>query len=288
MGKTATAIRLAKQWNSVIISADSRQIYREMNIGTAKPTLEEQKAAPHYLIDFLSIREAYSAWQFEEQALALLDDLWQKHSIIIVAGGSGLYVEALCQGLSIMPPIPKEVHKRIADRYQSGGLEALCKALAEADPLYYRQVDRQNPHRVMRALAVCWASSTPFSSLREVPRPKRSFKVIKVGLTLSRDTLCQRIDLRVDHMVAAGLFEEAMALYPQRDRKALKTIGYQEIFAYQAGQYDRNAAITSIKQHTRQYAKRQMTWWKRDPSIFWIAPKAHHMIDNYINAQLAH
>lgn len=263
-GKTALAIRLAQHFNTAIISADSRQFYREMSIGTAKPDEEELALVPHHFINSVSIHSAYNVGDFERDALALLEQLYENHQIVLLVGGSGLYVKALCEGLDEFPETPIAIREAWEVFYQEHGLQALQEALRKADPAYYKLVDLQNPHRLIRALAVCQASGKPFSSFRKGTKAPRLFRPVFIELGWDRAALYQRIDARVEQMMAKGLLQEVKSLLPYRALPALQTVGYQELFAYFDGTCSLEAAIAQIQQNSRRYAKRQLTWSRRD------------------------
>ena len=260
-GKTATAVRLAKQYRTVVLSADSRQFYREMSIGTAKPTPEEMEGIPHYFIDSLSIFDEYSVGDFERDALALLDRLYLEHQVVVLVGGSGLFIKALCEGLDKFPEVSSEVRNRVETLYQEKGLGYLQEYLKRVDPVYYEEVDRNNPQRLIRALSVYEASGKPFSGFRKGGSALRPFTPVYMLLEMDRKELYRRIDLRVDRMFELGLEEEARKLYPFRSQNALQTVSYQELFDFFEGKTTREEAIALIKQHSRNYAKRQLTWF---------------------------
>ncbi|MEM6376988.1 MAG: tRNA (adenosine(37)-N6)-dimethylallyltransferase MiaA, partial [Bacteroidota bacterium] len=266
-GKTKTAIRLAQHHNTVILSADSRQFYREMSIGTAKPDAKELAMARHYFIDSHSINHDYSVGDYEKEALALLEQLFEKHDKVILTGGSGLYINALCQGLDQFPEVSTEIKMRLESAYEKEGLGLLQSMIKEVDPDYAKVVDMQNPHRLLRALSVYEASGQPFSKFLQQAKNKRSFQPIYLQMHWERSALYDRINRRVDIMVKNGLLEEVEALKPYQDKSALATVGYQEIFDYQDGQHDLPTAIDLIKRNSRRYAKRQLTWMRRDG--FW-------------------
>lgn len=272
VGKTSFSIRLAQALDTAILSADSRQLYRQMTIGTAKPNAAELAAAPHHFIDVLDTDTEYSAGQFEREALVLLQQLFTKHKAVIVAGGSGMYVQALCQGLDQMPAVPAEVRQQLNSELEASGLPVLAEELKQRDPQYWQEVDRQNPARIIRALEICRASGKPYSYYRQQQFPSRPFTTIKIGLERPREELYTRIDARMDQMIAEGLFEEAERLYPYRQLNALQTVGYQEIFSYLEGAYDREEAVRLLKRNSRRYAKRQLTWFKKDPEMQWYHP----------------
>lgn len=266
-GKTATAIALARHFHTEIISADSRQFFHEMNIGTAKPSPSELAQVTHHFIDSLSVKDNYNVGDFERDALALLDKLFLKHQCIFVAGGSGLYIKALCEGLDEFPEVSLEIRDEVELLFQTQGLAALQSEVAAVDPVYFQFVDQQNPMRLIRALSVYRASGVPFSSFRQkniIPRP---FEVIYLWLEVEREKLYERINARVDLMIENGLIAEAQQLLPHRHQMALDTVGYQELFDYFDGVIDLTTAIDLIKRNSRRYAKRQMTWMRRDG--FW-------------------
>lgn len=266
-GKTALAIRLARHFGTEILSADSRQLYREMSIGTAKPTEEELAAAPHHFIHHISIEEPYSVGDYEREALALLEKLFQEHEVVILCGGSGLYIKAVCEGLDVFPEVPPEVRQEVESWYAAEGIGPLQEELRKVDPEYYEEVDRQNPHRLIRALALHRASGKRMSELRQGQAKARFYQPHYFQLTMEREELYERINRRVDRMLEAGLVEEARALYPRKHLPALQTVGYQELFDYFDGKHDLEEAVRLIKRNSRRYAKRQLTWFRRDG--FW-------------------
>ncbi len=262
-GKTDFAIRVALHWNTEILSADSRQFYREMCIGTAKPSATELAQVRHHFIDCLSIHDAYSVGDFERDALQVLEQIFRTRQVAVLVGGSGLYVHAVCEGLDIFPPVPAEILAEVEQLYATGGIVALQEALRQTDPVYFAQVDVHNPARLIRALSVCRASGKPFSAFRKSAPASRPFKSIYVQLDWPREVLYERIDHRVDDMMAQGLEAEARQLYPWRHLPALQTVGYQELFEHFDNIISLEQAVTRIKQHTRNYAKRQLTWMRR-------------------------
>lgn len=270
VGKTDFCIRLAQNLETVIISADSRQFYREMNIGTAKPSQEELAAVPHYFINSHSITTEYNAGQYEKDVLELLEKLFLQYDNVIMTGGSGLYINAVCNGMDEMPDIPETLRQELNQRFETEGLEKLVQELTVLDAVYAAQVDKANPQRVIRALEVCLASGQPYSSFRTKQAVTRPFNIIKLGLNRQREELYARIDARMDKMIAEGLLEEAKSLYAYRQHNALQTVGYKEIFDYLEGQYDWAECVRLLKRNTRHYAKRQLTWFRRDESILWL------------------
>lgn len=271
-GKTALAIQLAQHFNTHILSADSRQLYKGLDIGTAKATPSEQAQAPHHFIDTLDITQPYNAGQFERDALALLDDLFKTHQVVILAGGTGLYVQALLQGLDEFPDIPEALRQQVRDDFAEHGLVWLQQELQQLDPSFYQIVDTQNPVRLMRALEVCRATGQPYSSFRSGVGKERDFIPILIGLEWPREELYARIDQRVDLMLEQGLIEEAKRFHPHKAHQALQTVGYEELFAHFEGDYDLEEATRLIKRNTRHYAKRQMTWLKKMKGVNWVTP----------------
>lgn len=262
-GKTALAIDIALRFSAEIISADSRQFYQEMTIGTAKPTPTELAQVPHHFINSLSIADDYSVGDFERDALSLLDQLFKNTNTAVVAGGSGLFINALCNGLDAFPDVPDTIRRELETIELERGIEALRSELQQLDPEYYLRVDRDNPARLRRALEVCRASGLPYSSFLTQPKAERPFHIHYIQADWPRDTLYQRINQRVDNMVEEGLEAEALGLLPWRNRPALRTVGYEEWFDYFDGNYTKEEAIDKIKQHSRNYAKRQLTWFRK-------------------------
>ena len=271
-GKTATAIEVAKALNTVIINADSRQFYKEMSIGTAAPTEEELAQVKHYFVHHISIEDKYDVADYERDALQLLDELFKTHDCVIMTGGSGLFIDAVCNGIDIMPDVQPEIREKVQKLYDDGGLKALQEQVQHLDPEYYAIVDLQNPRRLQRALEVCYQTGQTFTSFRSGNAVQRDFDIKKYALLWNRETLIERIDRRVDMMMKQGLLEEARSLYPKRHLNALNTVGYKELFAYFDGQCTLDEAVEQIKIHTRQYAKRQMTWLRKDKSYQWVIP----------------
>ncbi|MCB0635678.1 MAG: tRNA (adenosine(37)-N6)-dimethylallyltransferase MiaA [Lewinella sp.] len=263
-GKTALAIELSRQLSAPVLSADSRQFYRELRIGVARPTEEELTLAPHHFIADRSVAEPLSAGAFAREALALLEQLYREHDYAILVGGSGLYVRALTEGLDEFPPVSDEIKLEVEELFAHEGLAGLQSALAEADPDYYAEVDQRNPARLQRALAVCRASGRPYSSFRQAAAPVRPFIPVYVQLSWLREDLYARIDARVGRMMGEGLLEEARSALSFRDQPALQTVGYQELFDYLDGKTDLPTAVELIKRNSRRYAKRQLTWHRRD------------------------
>jgi len=262
-GKTTLAIRLARHFDTEILSADSRQFYREMSIGTAKPTLLERGDVTHHFIDFLHVTDDYSIGDYERDAMRVLDRLFQQKDVAIVTGGSGLYIKALCEGLDEFTEVPPDIRQAVAESEKTGGLAWLQSEVERLDPAYFALVDRRNPARLRRALEVCLAGGLPYSSFLAREKKPRPFQIVFLLLELPREELYARIDARVDSMIAAGLEDEARSLLPYRERPALHTVGYEEFFDFFDGKISREAAIDKIKQHSRNYAKRQATWFRK-------------------------
>lgn len=262
-GKTQVAAAVAKHFGTEVISGDSRQFYHAMRIGTARPTEEELLGVKHHFLGHLELQETWSAGEFARQAEPVLQDLLARYGMAVLVGGSGLYLDALCNGLDPMPTVDHAVRTQLQQRFQKQGLSALLTELDQLDPAFSDVIDRQNPHRVIRALEVCIASGRPFSEQRKGPRERTDIQVVRIALALPREQLYSRIDQRVDRMVAQGLENEARGLLPFRSLNALHTVGYGEWFEHFDGTIGRAEAIALIKQHTRNYAKRQMTWLRR-------------------------
>ena len=271
IGKTVKAIEIAEHLGTEIISADSRQFYRETSIGTAKPTPPELSRIKHHFIDSHSISDFYSAGAFERDALDLLTRLFETNSLVVAVGGSGLYLKALWHGFDDMPEVKDGLREQLNEEFVQNGIEPLLNELKEHDSIYYDQVDRMNHQRVIRALEVIRSTGKPFSAFRQSePINERPFRNIKIGLEMEREQLYERIDKRMDQMISAGLFNEAEGLYQYKEMNALQTVGYKEIFDFMDGKYDREEAVRLLKRNSRRYAKRQMTWFKADPEIKWF------------------
>lgn len=285
-GKTALSTQLAQHFRTEIISTDSRQFYRELKIGSAPPSAEELEQVPHHFIADRELTDDFSAGEFEEQALQKLDKLFQKHDVVIAVGGSGLYIRALCEGLDEFPEIAPEVRENLQADLESHGLEALCERLKELDPDYYNQVDKQNPQRVIRALEVCIGTGEKYSSFRIGEKKERPFSITKIGVEMPREQLYERINLRVDMMMDAGLLSEAEGLIRLKDKNALQTVGYKELFDYFEGETTLDEAVELIKRNTRRFAKRQMTWFRRDEEIVWFQPSDTEKIISHLETQI--
>lgn len=282
-GKTALAIALARHYGAPIISTDSRQVYRGMPIGTAQPTTDELSLATHYFIADREPEDDFNCGRYEVEALSLLERLFVDNDYVVAVGGSGLYVKALCEGMDELPETSAELREKLKQRLATDGIESLFNELQQLDPVYAEVVDRHNPARVMRALEVCLASGRPYSEQRRGERAQRPFHIIKVGTDMPRDILYERINRRVDMMVADGLVEEVRALIPKRHLNALQTVGYRELFDYFDGKSTLEEAIDLIKRNSRRYAKRQLTWFRRDDETAWFAPSDVESIINHID-----
>ena len=283
IGKTRLAIELAKTFSTEIISCDSRQFYQELDIGVARPSAEELKAIPHHMIGFLSVRESYNAYRFENDVLGLCRKLFQLTDRIIMTGGSGLYIQAVTHGIDDLPDPDPALRHELKEKLGSEGIEALKLQLKTLDPEYFHVVDRNNPNRLLRALEVCLTTGRPYSSLRTGQPVQRPFQAIRIGLQTAREILYERINRRVDQMMERGLLDEVQSLYSCKDLNALNTVGYKELFAYLDGHCSLENAVEKIKTNTRRYAKRQLTWLRKDPEIQWFEPENLEAIKEYIN-----
>ena len=270
IGKTALAIEIAKEFQTEIISADSRQFYKEMTIGTAVPSSEELAAVTHHFIQNRSIWEDYSVGDFEKDALNLLQKLFKKHAIVVMVGGSGLYLDSVVKGLDDFPKVPSEIRERLNEEFELKGIETLQKELKEVDPGYYKKVDLSNHHRLIRALEICRATGRPYSSFLNQTSERRNFDTLIIGLTADREIIYGRINNRVDIMIDQGLEDEARELFQHKELNALQTVGYRELFAYFDGEISRDEAISEIKKNTRRFAKRQGTWFRKNKEIHWF------------------
>lgn len=283
-GKTATAIKVAKALGTVIISADSRQFYKEIPIGTAAPTMEEQAEIQHYMIHNLNVEDKYDVADYENDVLSLLNKLFLNRDTVVLTGGSGLFIDAVCNGIDAIPDISEENRKSVNELYEKGGLIALQKEVQRLDPEYYNIVDKQNPRRLQRAIEVCYQTGLPYFSFRKNTVKYRDFKIIKIALLWDREVLISRINKRVEIMIKEGLIEEAKAMYPKRHLNSLNTVGYKELFAYFDGKISLNDAIEQIKINTRQYAKRQMTWLRKNNDYKWFSINQEDEMLEYINS----
>jgi len=269
IGKTDLSIYLAQQLNCDIISADSRQFYHQMSIGTAKPSIEEQKNINHHLIDCMDIHKEYSAGKYESDALAILNELFQKKNYVIMVGGSGMYIDAVCNGIDNIPS-DKNTRSQLNKELKTEGIEALQRELLKVDPAHYKSMDVKNPQRLIRALEVYRYTGKTYSSFRSNPKKHREFDIIKIGLNANRSMIYERINNRVDQMFKQGLIEEAQQLFPLRHLNALNTVGYKELFSYFKKEIELENCIEEIKKNTRRFAKRQLTWFNKDKEITWF------------------
>lgn len=284
-GKTGLGIRLAQHFNTDILSADSRQFYREMNIGTAKPTSDELAQVTHHFINNLSVQDSYNVGDYEREAMFLLEKLFKKNNVVLMVGGSGFFIKAVCEGLDEFPDIPAYIRQDLTQLFEREGIAPLQDELQTLDPAYYAQVDTQNPKRLMRALEVCRAAGKPFSHFHHQTKPARPFTPIYIGLDWQRETLYDRINRRVDMMLEAGLKEEARTLYPLRHLTALQTVGYQEWFDFFDNKTDEAEIIRLIKRNSRRYAKRQMTWFRKVKGMTWFDPEDVDAIIEFLEIQ---
>lgn len=287
VGKTDLCLKLAKKFQTEILSCDSRQFYREMNRGTAKPSLQELAEVPHHFINNLSITDSYDVRKYEEEALELLSHLFQKHRVVLMTGGTGLFADAVVHGMDEIPEVAAQIRQEIIQEYQSKGLSWLQGAVKMVDPEFYEQVDQANPQRLMRALEVWKGTGLKFSGFRTKKKAVRPFEVIKIGLDRPREELYQRIDQRMEAMLAEGLYEEAESLFEKRGLNALQTLGYTEVFDFLEGKYDQMELVRLLKRNSRRYAKRQLTWFKRDAQICWFHPDEQEKIGSFIENQIA-
>lgn len=291
MGKTALCLGIAKHYGIPIINADSRQIYKDMRIGTASPTDEQLSEVKHYLVGKLKLTDYYSASMFENDVLEILkqqfsDSSSQDNSVALLTGGSMMYIDAVCNGIDDIPTIDDEVRENLKKRLESEGLERLCEELRLLDPEYYNIVDKKNTRRVIHGLEICYQTGKTYTSYRKKIKKERPFKIIKIALDRPREELYNRINLRVDQMIDEGLVEEARALYCHKDLNALNTVGYKEIFEYLDNKCTIEEAIERIKGNTRKYARKQLTWFKRDPNVKWLNADDYQGVMEYISQQL--
>lgn len=286
VGKSALSIDMASHFKTEIISADSRQFYREMKIGTAVPSDEQLASVKHHFVRFISIKDYYSASLFEREVLALLPSIFERNNIALMTGGSGMYIDAVCYGIDDIPDTDREVRKKYDEIFHQEGISGLRTALKLLDPDYYERVDLRNHKRIIRALEICESTGKPYSSFLTKKKAKREFDIIRIGLKIGREELYDRIERRVDEMVAAGLKEEARQLYGLRSCNALKCVGYSEFFDFFEGKISKDTAIDHIKRNSRRYSKRQITWWTRDKSITWFRPEQKGDIISFIEKRL--
>ena len=287
MGKTELSLRVAEHYGCPIVNCDSRQVFRGIPIGTAAPTDDEQARVKHYFVATRELEEDYNAGQFERDAVALLEELFKTHEVVVMTGGSMLYADAVCNGLDDLPNVPSEIRQQVQEAFEKNGIEWLQTEVQRLDPEYWQIVDHQNPARLAHCVEMCLTIGQTYSSLRTGERKERPFRIVKIGLERPREELYDRINRRVEQMIADGLEAEAKAVSPKRQLNSLQTVGYKELFAYFDGAYDLPRAIERIQQNTRHYAKRQMTWFRRDKDIHWLQAnddyeKNIHLIDTLL------
>lgn len=287
VGKTELSLRIAEHFGSPIISSDSRQLYKDLPIGTAAPTPEQMARVKHYMVGTLDLTDYYSASNFEEDVISLLNTLHQTTPTVVMTGGSMMYIDAVCKGIDDIPTVTPEIREAIYTQFEREGLEPILAELKEADPIHYDEVDRMNYKRVIHAVEICRMTGKPYSSFRTNIKKERPFKIIKIGLTRDRDELCDRINRRVDQMMADGLLEEARKVYPYRHLNSLNTVGYKELFNYFDGEWSLDFAVEKIRRNSRVYARKQMTWFKRDEEIEWFHPEDETEILQYLNEAIS-
>lgn len=287
VGKTELSLKIAENYHTEIISADSRQLYADLKIGTAAPTREQQERVRHHFVGTLQLTDYYSAAQYEADVLNTLNQLFQIHPVVLLTGGSMMYVDAVCKGIDDIPTVDRETRELMIHRYETEGLERLCAELKLLDPEYYNIVDLKNPKRVVHALEICYMTGKTYTSFRTRSNKKRPFHILKIGLKRDREELYERINRRVDQMIDEGLVKEARSVYPYRHLNSLNTVGYKEIFNYLDGTWTLPFAIEKIKQNSRIYSRKQMTWFKRDADIAWFHPDETDKIEAYIQENIA-
>ena len=283
VGKTELSLSIAENYHTSILSADSRQLYADLKIGTAAPTPDQLARVPHYFVGTLQLTDYYSAAQYEADALKKLDELFKEHEVVVLTGGSMMYVDAVCKGIDDIPTVDAETRQLMIERYEQEGLERLCAELKLLDPEYYQIVDLKNPKRVIHALEICYMTGKTYTSFRTRTPKERPFHILKIGLKREREELYDRINRRVDQMMEEGLLEEARRVYPYRHLNSLNTVGYKELFNYFDGEWTLPFAIEKIKQNSRIYSRKQMTWFKRDTDIMWFHPDQQEEILRFIS-----
>ena len=286
VGKTELCLSLAEELNTEIVSCDSRQFFRELKIGTAAPTEAQMQRVKHHLVGNLSIFDYYSCGRFEIDALKKLDELFQSKEVVLMTGGSMLYIDAICKGIDDIPNVDQELRDSLHERYANEGIDNILAELKLLDPEYYDMVDKKNHKRIIHALEICLTSGKTFSSFRKETAKERPFDIIKIGLNLPREELYERINKRVDIMFEEGLMEEAKTYYPHRNLNSLNTVGYKELFEYFDGNWDLDFAKNMIKQNSRRYAKKQLTWFNRDKDINWFRPDQREEILSFLKSRL--
>lgn len=287
VGKTELSFSIAEKYNTPIISSDSRQLYADLKIGTAAPTEEQLHRVKHYFIGTLKLTDYYSAAQYESDVLKLSDELFKQHDVLLMTGGSMMYIDAVCKGIDDIPTVDAETRAQMLQHYEEVGLEEICKELKLLDPEYYSIVDLKNPKRVIHALEICYMTGRTYTSFRTRNIKERPFHILKIGLNREREELYERINKRVDQMINDGLVEEARKVYEFRELNSLNTVGYKELFNYFNGEWTLDFAIEKIKQNSRIYSRKQMTWFKRDSEITWFHPEQKDEIIEFINKKLA-
>lgn len=283
VGKTSLCLKVAEHLNTVIINADSRQVFKEIPVGTAAPTKDERKSIRHFFVGNLHINEYYNASKYEQDVLKLLNILFKYKDNVIMSGGSMMYVDAVCKGIDDIPSVDDNIRKTLQERFDKEGLSGISKELALLDPDYYSIVDKNNHKRIIHALEICLSTGKPYSSFRKNTTKERPFRIIKIGLNMDRQRLYERIDLRVEQMIHDGLIQEALNVYEYKNLNALNTVGYKETFEYLDGLCTLENAIFRIKSNTHKYCRKQLTWFRRDPNIHWFSPDNIEEIINYIN-----
>ena len=283
VGKTSLCLKVAEHLNTVIINADSRQVFKEIPVGTAAPTKDERKSIRHFFVGNLHINEYYNASKYEQDVLKLLNILFKYKDNVIMSGGSMMYVDAVCKGIDDIPSVDDNIRKTLQERFDKEGLSGISKELALLDPDYYAIVDKNNHKRIIHALEICLSTGKPYSSFRKNTTKERPFRIIKIGLNMDRQRLYERIDLRVEQMIHDGLIQEAQNVYEYKNLNALNTVGYKETFEYLDGLCTLENAIFRIKSNTHKYCRKQLTWFRRDPNIHWFSPDNIEEIINYIN-----
>ena len=287
VGKTELSLSIAEHFGTCIVSSDSRQLYADLKIGTAAPTPEQLARVKHHFVGTLQLTDYYSAAQYEAEVMSKLEELFQKNDVVVLTGGSMMYVDAICKGIDDIPTVDKDTRELMMQKYEMEGLEKLCAELKLLDPEYYQIVDLKNPKRVIHALEICYMTGKTYTSFRTQSTKERPFRIIKIGLTREREELYDRINRRVDEMMKDGLLEEARSVYAYKHLNSLNTVGYKEMFQYMDGEWTLDFAIEKIKQNSRIYSRKQMTWFKRDKDITWFHPDQQKEIMNHINNLLS-
>lgn len=285
VGKTELSLRLAEYFHTPILSSDSRQLYKDLTIGTAAPTIEQMQRVKHYFVGTLELTDYYNASRFEEEVVALLAELHKQHPVVLMSGGSMMYIDAVCKGIDDLPTVTPELRRELTELYEREGLEPIRAQLKLLDPVHYNQVDLKNYKRVIHALEICLMTGKPYSELRTNPRKERPFRIIKIGLNRERKELYDRINRRVEVMMEEGLLEEARRVYPLKHLNSLNTVGYKELFKYFDGEWSLDFAINKIKQDSRNYARKQLTWFRRDQEITWFHPDREADIIRHIEKE---